>query len=85
MNITFEELRRVKHSLPTGSIKRMADELSLPEQTIRNYFGADKYQDGTTVDRHIQPGPHGGIVHLEDTRILELAKRIIAESKAATT
>ncbi len=85
MNITFEELRRVKHSLPTGSIKRMADELSLPEQTIRNYFGADKYQDGTTVDRHIQPGPQGGIVHLEDTRILELAKRIIAESKAATT
>ncbi len=85
MNITFEELRRVKHSLPTGSIKRMAKELSLPEQTIRNYFGADKYSDGTTVDRHVQPGPNGGIVHLEDTRILDMARQIIEESRVSTS
>ena len=84
MNITFEELRRVKHSLPTGSIRRIANELSLPEQTIRNYFGANKYTDGTTVDRHVQPGPNGGIVHLEDTKILELAKKIIEESRVST-
>jgi len=84
MNITFEELRRVKHSLPTGSIRRIANELSLPEQTIRNYFGANKYTDGTTVDRHVQPGPNGGIVHLEDTKILELAKQIIEESRVST-
>lgn len=85
MNISFEELRRVKHSLPTGSISRMASELSLPEQTIRNYFGAEKYKDGTTVDRHVQPGPNGGIVHLEDTKILELARQIIEEGRAAST
>ncbi len=85
MNITFEELRRVKHSLPTGSISRMANELALPEQTIRNYFGADKYTDGTTVDRHVQPGPNGGIVHLEDTKILDLARQIIEESKISSS
>ncbi len=83
MNITFEELRRVKHSLPTGSISRMARELEVSEQTIRNYFGAEKYMDGQTVDRHVQPGPNGGIVHLQDTTILDLAKRIIAESHAS--
>ena len=43
MNITFEELRRIKHALPTGSVKRIADELNIEEQTVRNYFGAKKY------------------------------------------
>ena len=83
MNITFEELRRTKHSLPTGSIRRIAEQLSVPEQTVRNYFGADKYVEGTPVDRHIQPGPDGGIVHLEDTTILELARRIIDEHQSS--
>ena len=83
MNISFEELRRVKHSLPTGSIRKIADELSLTEQTVRNYFGAEKYREGATVDRHLQPGPNGGIVHLEDTTILDLARQIINESKSS--
>lgn len=81
MNITFAELRRIKHNLPTGSIKRIADELEMDEQTIRNYFGAEKYKDGVTVDRHVQPGPNGGIVQLDDTRILELAQRLIQEQE----
>ncbi len=81
MNITFEELRKIKHLLPTGSIGRIASELSTDEQTIRNYFGAEKYAEGNTVDRHIQPGPQGGIVHLKDTKILEVAKRLIAEKQ----
>ena len=79
MNITFEELRRVKHSLPTGSIRRIAKELAISEQTVRNYFGAAKYVEGAPVDLHIQPGPDGGIVHLEDTTILDLARKIIEE------
>lgn len=77
MNITFEELRRIKHALPTGSISRIADELNIEEQTVRNYFGAHKYQDGQVVEWHLEPGPNGGIVHLEDTTILEAAKRIL--------
>lgn len=79
MNITFNELRKIKHSLPTGSIGRMAKELNVEEQTIRNYFGAQKYDNGAIVNEHVQPGPDGGIVYLEDTTILDLAKKILEE------
>ncbi len=77
MNITFEELRRIKHSLPTGSISRIASELKMEEQTVRNYFGAAKYENGSLVGNHIQPGPNGGIVSLENTQILDVARKII--------
>lgn len=80
MNITFEELRKVKHSLPTGSISKIASMLDLEEQTVRNYFGAKKYENGQIVGQHIQPGPNGGIVSLENNTILELAKKIIQET-----
>lgn len=79
MNITFSELRKIKHNLPTGSIHRIADQLSLSEQTVRNYFGAQKYDEGEITGRHVQPGPKGGIVALKDTAILEIAQKIIAE------
>ena len=46
MNITFDELRRIKHALPTGSVSRIASELNIEEQTVRNYFGAKKYENG---------------------------------------
>ena len=80
MYITFDELRRIKHALPTGSVKRIADELQMEEQTVRNYFGAKKYENGQIVSQHIQPGPDGGIVSLEDETILKVARRIIEES-----
>jgi hypothetical protein len=80
MNITFEELRRIKHALPQGSIARIAQELNLDEQTVRNYFGAHNYKDGQIVEWHLEPGPNGGIVHLEDTTILERARQILAEN-----
>lgn len=79
MNITFEELRRIKHALPTGSISRIAQELNIDEQTVRNYFGAHNYQEGQIVEWHLEPGPNGGIVHLEDTTILEKAQEILGE------
>ena len=78
MNITFEELREIKHSLPTGSVKRIANSLNLSEQTVRNYFGANDYKEGEITDLHFRPGPRGGIIHLQDTTILEAAKSIIA-------
>ncbi|MGE5355956.1 MAG: DNA-binding protein [Deltaproteobacteria bacterium] len=81
MYITFNELRKIKHSLPTGSVKRIADELNIDEQSVRNYFGAMKYtSDEEIVGKHIQPGPDGGIVNLEDTEILDLAKKILEEA-----
>ena len=80
MVITFEELRKIKHSLPTGSVKRIAAELDIDPQTVRNYFGAKDFENGDVQGVHIQPGPNGGIVSLEDTRIYDLATRIIAEA-----
>ena len=83
MHISFKELRDIKHSLPTGSVKRIADELNIDEQTVRNYFGAKKYEDGNIVGNHIQPGPDGGVVEIEDDTILNLARKIISETAQA--
>jgi predicted transcriptional regulator len=80
MHISFNELRQIKHNLPTGSVKRIAEELNIDEQTVRNYFGAKKYEDGQVVGKHIQPGPEGGFVEIEDDTILNLAKKIIKEN-----
>jgi transposase len=80
MNITFRELRHIKHLLPTGSINKIAEELQIEPQTVRNYFGANKYNDGGIIGKHIQPGPDGGIVSLKDTTILKMAQKIIEES-----
>ncbi len=84
MNITFEELRQIKHQLPTGSISKIATSLGLEEQTVRNYFGASKYENGKIVGKHIQPGPHGGIVNIEDDTILLAAKKILRDTQFAS-
>lgn len=80
MNIHFNELRKLKHRLPTGSVSRIAKQLDISEQTVRNFFGAKKYDNGEIVGKHIQPGPNGGFVSINDTRIMDLAKSIIKES-----
>ncbi|MBK9995330.1 MAG: DNA-binding protein [Saprospiraceae bacterium] len=77
MNITFDELREIKHKLPHGSVTRIAQELNLDEQVVRNYFGAHHLENS---GNHIQPGPNGGIVHIEDEKILMLAKKILDET-----
>ena len=81
MNITFEQLRQIKHQLPAGSVKRIARELHIEEQTVRNYFGANKYENTQLIGRHVQAGPHGGIVNLDDTRIFDMANKIIRETQ----
>lgn len=83
MNITFQELRRIKHSLPTGSVHRIANELGIEEQTVRNYFGASKFDNGAITGRSVEPGPLGGIVNLKDTQILEMAQKIITETRSS--
>ncbi len=82
MNLTFEELREIKHKLPTGSVKRIAKELNIEEQKVRNYFSAGRSGKGEVADVYLEPGPNGGIVHIKDTAILEAAQRIIAEAKS---
>ncbi len=78
--ITFNELRRIKDRLPDGATQRIADELGLRVETVRNYFGGDNYEDGRSAGIHIEPGPDGGIVEIDDTTILERALAIIGES-----
>lgn len=77
MTITFNELRKIKDSLPDGSMKRIADELNLSVETVRNYFGGANYEEGETVGIHLEKGPNGGIVVLDDTTILDMARSII--------
>ncbi len=81
MYITFNELRKIKDALPSGSMKSIADRLNLSEDTVRNYFGGSHYQSGESVGFHIEQGPNGGIVTLDDTTILDLAKSILEEQQ----
>ena len=77
MIITFNELRRIKDKLPSGSSQRIADELGIDIETVRNYFGGDDYNEGKAVGLHIEQGPDGGIVKLDDTTILDKAREIL--------
>ena len=42
--ITFNELRKIKDSLPSGSMHRIADELGLHVDTVRNFFGGHNFK-----------------------------------------
>ncbi|MBK7384399.1 MAG: DNA-binding protein [Flavobacteriales bacterium] len=79
MNITFNELRRIKDNLPDGSIHRIARQLDLNVETVWNYFGGYTHPNGRTMGVHLEPGPDGGVVALDDTRILDIAQEILNE------
>ena len=79
--ISFNELRRSKDALPDGAVTMIADRLNVTPQTVRNYFGGANYESGKNCGLHIEPGPDGGIVVLDDTTIYDMAVEIIAESK----
>ena len=81
--ITFNELRKIKDSLPDGSMHRIADELDLNVNTVRNFFGGENYTEGKSVGYHIEPGPDGGIVVLDDTTVLDRALSILQEQNDA--
>ena len=80
MIITFNELRRIKDKLPSGSSQRIADELGLDVETVRNYFGGS-HVSKECVGVHFEPGPDGGVVTLDDPTSLEVAMRILNEQK----
>lgn len=77
--VTFNRLRSVKDSLPSGSMNQIAEELGISADEVRSYFGI-RTENGMGL--HIEPGPDGGLVVLDDTRILEVALRIAWENKA---
>ncbi len=76
MTVTFNQLRKVKDSLPSGSMNKIAEELGISADAVRAYFGS---QTESSAGLHIEPGPDGGLVVLDDTRILEVALRIAWE------
>ena len=83
--ITFNELRRIKDRLPGGSIRQIAAELGLSEDTVRNYFGGFNHSTGNKSGIHIEPGPDGGIVILDDSTILDKALIILGETNYKVT
>ena len=78
--VTFNELRRIKDNLPDGSMHKIAEELGVTVETVRNYFGGSNYSNGNSCGIHIEPGPDGGIVMLDDSTILEKALAILGET-----
>ena len=79
--ISFNELRRIKDNLPAGSIHVIAVKLNMTVQSLRNYFGGSNYEYGTNMGVHIEPGPDGGYVILDDTKILDMAQEILEKKK----
>ena len=77
-NITFNELRKIKDSLPSGSMHRIADELGLHVDTVRT-SSRHNFKEGKSVGIHLEPGPDGGLVMLDDTTVLDRALKILDE------
>tara|TARA_B100001175_G_C19464900_1_gene618558 strand:- start:174 stop:416 length:243 start_codon:yes stop_codon:yes gene_type:complete len=79
MIITFNELRELKDKLPTGSMSKIAKRLNIEEDTVRNYFGGTHYEkgEGKSAGIHIERGRNGGYVHIDDDRIIEIARDMI--------
>ena len=75
--ITLNELRQIKDMLPSGSMQKIEVLIGVVVETVRNYFGGDHYDEGKAVGLHIEQGPNGGIVKLDDTTILEKAKEML--------
>lgn len=58
---------------------RLADELGISVDSVRNYFGGRHPEAKEGVGIHIEQGPDGGVVTLDDTTILDAAMRILNE------
>ena len=77
--ITFNDLRKIKDRFPEGSMRKISEELNLNVETVRNYFGGANYREGKSIGVHVEQGPNGGVVELDDTTILDCAYRILGE------
>ena len=75
--ISYSELRKIKDSLPDGSIHCIAEKLNIPVETVWNYFGGYGHKAGESCGVHLQPGPDGGYVSLDDTTILDMAMEML--------
>ena len=55
--------------------------LGIDVETVRNYFGGKHFEAKACAGIHIEQGPDGGVVTLDDTAILDAAMRILNEGK----
>ena len=80
-SITFNELRRIKDSLPEGGTSKIAEMLGISVEAVRSYFGGYNFnfKAGENYGIHIEQGPEGGLVALDDTTILDMALQMIKE------
>jgi hypothetical protein len=78
--ITFNELRSIKDALPSGSMHRIAEQLGIEDDTIRNFFGGYNFKEGKSIGVHFEQGPNGGVVELDDTTVLDSAMNILRET-----
>jgi len=79
--ITYNELRKIKDSLPDGSMRKIASDLNISVETVRNYFGGHSYKEGQSAGLHMEAGPNGGIVVLDDTSILDMAMSMLEQEQ----
>ena len=64
---------------------RIADELNMTVETVRNFFGGHNFKNGKSVGIHLEPEPDGGLVMLDDTTVLEKALQILRETEEKVT
>lgn len=79
MVLPYQEFRKIKDSLPAGSMKRIAEEMHVNEETVRNYFGGANYKRGGSPGVHFERGPNGGFVRIDDETIYNAALKILDE------
>lgn len=79
MKVTFNELRRLKDSLPDGSMHKIANDLDMNVETVRNYFGGANWRKGESVGIHYEQGPDGGIVLLDDPKVYLMAMDMLRD------
>jgi hypothetical protein len=77
MIISFNHLRRLKDSLPDGSMHAIADDLNVHVETVRNFFGGADFENGEAVGLHVEQGPDGGIVKIDNPEIYYKALDIL--------
>lgn len=73
---TFNKLREVKDSMPKGSSDVIAAKLGIKADDVRAFFSGEPAEG-----YHIEQGPDGGVVTIEDTRILEAALLVAWSAK----
>jgi hypothetical protein len=82
--ITFNELQRIKDSLPIDSMKNIAHELNTNVDSVQNFFSGFHFKEGKCIGIYFEPGPDGGLIMLDDAAtlhvtILNFALKILME------